>query len=374
MANYTKRNTGLKIFLALKASAVQLLAIVVFFACGYLYFTLAHPSWDLFIRIEATAFVQTDQIKSDPIGTMYGVIGSVVITQGILAVIANRVQQTFNPQKMAQILAQHAKHHVIVLGFGHLGKLVLEWCQQHNSEVVVIERKQSKVDAIIDAGFPVIIGDVSEDGILEMAHIQSAHDVIQTFNDVRTSLVLAHDVRKMNPKCEFWTRCHDDKIQTVLAEMGAKPFSTSTWICNKLLDELPPATSSIVLIGYNNICERFAEHFSRTGRPFVIVENDPKNLELLRSSEFPLVEGDATLLNVLQDARVTECDAAILCEEDKEREAILMIHNLLIINPKIAIFVRIYDDEIAKVMEGMGARTFSSSKFAFEKLVPDIMH
>src|SRR5271157_742376 len=374
MAKYTKRNTGLKIFLALKASAVQLLAIVVFFACGYLYFTIAHPTWDVFIRIEATAFVQTDQIKSDPIGTMYGVIGSVVITQGILAVITNRVQQTFNSQKMAQIFAQHAKHHVIVLGFGHLGKLVLEWCQHHKAEVVVIEKKQSKVDAIIDAGFPVIIGDVSEDGILEMAHVESAHDIIQTFNDIRTSLVLAHDARKMSPKCDFWTRCHDDKIQAVLAEMGAKPFSTSAWICNKLLDELPPTTSSIVLVGYNNICERFAENFARTGRSFVIIEHEPKNVELLRALNYPYVEGDATILNILQDPRVTGCDAAILCEEDKEREAILMIHNLLLVNPKISIFVRIYDDEIAKVMEGMGARTFSSSKFAFEKLVPDIMH
>jgi Trk K+ transport system NAD-binding subunit len=372
MDRYPKRNASLKLYLAFKASATQLLAIVVFFVIGFLYFRLAHPDWSLWVLVQATIFISNDVTKNDPVASLYSVIGSVVITQGILAIIVTRVQQTFNPKKMAQILAQHARNHIIVLGFGHLGKLILDWCLKNKKEVVIIEKSEDNAAAIIEAGVPTIVGDASVEGILEMAHVEGAHDVVQTFNDVRTSLVLANKIHKINPKCEFWTRCHDDKLQEVLAEMNAKPFSTSYWIFEKLLNDLPPEPAKIAIVGYNNIGTRFAEKFIEEGRPFVVIDEDAANDALLSKLEVPHVIGCATSVNVLRDAGIAECEAALLCLDDQEEDCILTIRNLKFFNPKILVFARSYDDEIAKVIEGMGARAFSSSKFAFKNLLPDI--
>ncbi|HMF33197.1 MAG TPA: NAD(P)-binding protein [Candidatus Lokiarchaeia archaeon] len=375
MDRYPKRNAGLKLYLAFKASIGQLLAIVVFFVIGFTYFYFAHSgdsAWTLWVTVQATIFISNDVTKNDPVASLYAVIGSIVITQGVLAIIVTRVQQTFNPKKMAQILAQHASNHVIVLGFGHLGKLILEWCLQKKKDIVIIEKNDDQANAIVEAGVPTIVGDASIDGILEMAHVERAHDVVQTFNDVRTALVLAHKVHKLNPKCEFWVRCHDDKLQNVLAEMGAKPFSTSFWIFEKLLNDLPPAPAEIAIVGYNNIGERFAEKFIEEGRPYVVIDEDPANEALLQKLEVPYVIGNGTVMNTLRDAGVAKCSAAILCLDDQEEDSIMTVRNMQFFNPKIVIFVRCYDDEIAKVIEGMGARPFSSSKFAFTNLLPDI--
>jgi Trk K+ transport system NAD-binding subunit len=364
----------LKLRLAITASRYHLLVVVVFFALGFLYFYLSHPDWPPSLWTDATLLTFNDTIMMDRVAPVYYVIGTVVIFQGVLAVVLNRMQQASNPERMAKILANRERDHAIILGYGHLGRRIFEWFAEHERNVVVVEKDSNKVQELVREVVPVVVADASLEGVLEDANVKHAHDVIQTFNDVRTALIVAHRVRTLNSKCEFHARCHDDKVQKVLEDLGAKPFSTDSWIVGKLREELPRLSAKVALIGYNDIAKRFISCFKEEHRPFMIIERDSTVADLVLERKLPLVKGNATDREFLRDRGIGECKAAIICAEYDVEDVITIVTNLLDLNRRkpILVYARVFDDEIAEVVESMGGHTFSSSRFAFSKLMPGI--
>ncbi len=365
-------HAGLKVKLAFHAAKNFLLVVIIYFAIGLAYFYLAHPDWGMVGWLQATFFIQTDLIKADPIAGLYTMIGTVVIMQGILALVFSRIEQSYNPAKTARVLANNMKNHAVVLGYGHFGKAIYAYFQEHGYDIAVIEKDEKVVKELIEDGGAVIVGDSSDASVLAEVNINRAHDVVQTFNDIRTSLIVAHLIHKINPKCEFHTRCKDEKMTKVLADLGAKPFSTSQWMVAKLRKDLPPPTEAAVLVGYNNISDRFIQSFKEEKRSFTVIDDNPKTIAELRAKDpdIQVIQGvltaKATLL-VVEQARL-----AIVCISDREDESLLIVREMLAINPKLIVYTRMYDEALIELLESMGARSFSSSKFATAKLQEDL--
>ncbi len=367
-------HTGLKIRLALNAAKNYLLVIFVFFVIGFAYFFFAHPDWDLGGWLQATFFIQTEIIKTDPIAGLYTMLGTVVVMQGILALVFTRIEQGYNPTKTARVLANRMKNHVVVLGYGHFGKAIYEYFEEHGHNIAVIEKDENVVKELIEDGGAVVVGDSSDPSVLAEVNIKHAHDCVQTFNDMRTSLIVAHLIHTINPKCEFHTRCKDDKMNKVLADLGAKPFSTSTWMTTKLREDLPLPNQAAVLVGYNNISARFIQIFKAEKRQFMVIDDNPKNVAELRAQDpdIQVIQGILTAKATL--AAVEYARLAIICIADREDETLLIVREMLAINPNLIIYARMYDEALVAVIESMGARSFSSSKFACAKLKDELIH
>jgi len=366
-------HTALKVKLAIYAAKNYLLLIFFYFVIGFAYFCLAHhQDWSLGDWLQATFFIQTDLIKTDSIAGLYTMIGTVVIMQGILALVFNRIEQNYNPAKSARVLASKMENHVVILGYGHFGKAIYKHCQEHGINIVVLERDEAVVKELVEDGGAVVVGDAADPSVLAEANIKKAHDVIQTFNNIRTALIVAHVVHTLNPKCEFHVRCADDQMSKILIDLKAKPFSTSLWILTKLREELPPPTEKTILVGYNNISQRFIDLFKEEKRPFVVVEEDPKKVASLKEKNIVVVEGCATAGCIVQATGADNARMAIICWTDRENDTLLAVREFLTLNPKMTVYARMYDDALVQVIEGMGAHTFSSSKFAFEKLKDDL--
>lgn len=258
------------------------------------------------------------------------------------------------------ILAHRAVDHAIIIGYGHLGERIFEWFAKEGRSVVVVEKDSTKVLELIHQAVPVVVADASAEGVLEETNVKHAHDVVQTFNDVRTALILAHRVHTLNPNCELHARCHDDKVQKVLENLGAKPFSTDSWIVDKLRAELPRSDAKVALVGYNDIAKRFISWFQEVHRPFILVERDPAVADLVRERELPIAKGYATDIDFLRDQGIGECEVALICIEYKVEDIITIVSNLLSLNQKkpILVYARVFDDEIAQVIESMGGHAF----------------
>ncbi len=366
-------HAGLRIKLAFNAAKNYLLIVILYFVAGFTYFFFAHPEWGLVGWGQATIFIQTEIIRTDPVAGLYSMIGSVVIMQGILALVFSRIEQSYNPAKMARVLANKMKKHVVILGYGHFGKAIYKYFQDHGHNIAVVEVDEKVVKELIEDGGAVVVGDSSDPSVLTEVNIKHAHDVVQTFNDIRTSLIVAHLIHTINPKCEFHTRCKDDKMSKVLGDLGAKPFSTSQWMVEKLREDLPPPSESAVLVGYNNISARFMKSFKQESRSFVFLEDNPKNVAELRAEnpDVQVIQGVLTARETLNPVSVAR--VAIICIDDREDETLLIVREMLLINPKLIIYARMYDEALVNVIESMGAKSFSSSKFAFSKLKDDLM-
>ncbi|OLS12110.1 MAG: hypothetical protein RBG13Loki_4268 [Promethearchaeota archaeon CR_4] len=106
---------------------------------------------------------------------------------------------------------------------------------------------------------------------------------------------------------------------------------------------------------------------------FTVVEDDPKKIAELREQypDIPVVQGvltARTTLNVVEKANV-----ALICIANRDDDTLLIVREMMRINPKLIVYARLYDEALVQFIEDMGARSFSSSKFAVAKLKNDLV-
>ncbi|MHA1734111.1 MAG: NAD-binding protein [Promethearchaeota archaeon] len=372
LEDYHKRHSWLKIKIALKASKNYLFLVVAFFVGGFTYFLLAHTELSGLEVVAATFFAQGPTFQADSLATMYNIVGSLVITQYILAVVITRVGQAYNPTIVSLNLARHIEDHIVVVGYNHLGKRILKWGLEKGVPVVVVDKALDKVDDLVSAGLPVVVGEVMAPNVLANASVNRARHIVLTFNDVRTAMLLAHEIKKHDLEVKIHARCLDDHVSHVLNDLGAHPFSTSQWILESLVDSLPPEGARVLLVGTGHLAWRFIRHFQREGRPFVVVEKREERVEELREEGVKVVLGDATSEKALVQADIGKCEAAFVCIEHHLEETMVMIRKMRKLNPGLTIRVRAFDEELTGVLQELGGVPFSQSRSAFDKLVHDL--
>ena len=59
---------------------------------------------------------------------------------------------------------------------------------------------------------------------------------------------------------------------------------------------------------------------------------------------------------------------AFIFIEQHVEDSLLVVRKIRQLNPEMEIYTRMFDDEIAYVLEDLGSKTFSTSRFAFSKI------
>ena len=129
----------------------------------------------------------------------------------------------------------------------------------------------------------------------------------------------------------------------------------------------------VVVIGYSHLGSRLVQHFLKEGIPFALIERDREKIdELLRANEAVVVD-DAREQDALHDANVREARAVIVASNNLET-ALLVTKKVRDVNKECPLLVRCFHDELAEVLEALGAtQVVSSSKIAFEEIVAHLM-
>jgi hypothetical protein len=125
----------------------------------------------------------------------------------------------------------------------------------------------------------------------------------------------------------------------------------------------------IIVIGYSHLGERLVSFLREKKIPYCLIEKDKeKTDELLRLGE-PVVTDDARERDALDDANVREAKAVILASNNLET-ALLVTKRVREINRACMIITRCYRDDLAEIIETLGANdVISSSKNAFEDIL-----
>ncbi|MFN0015977.1 MAG: potassium channel family protein [Saprospiraceae bacterium] len=95
----------------------------------------------------------------------------------------------------------------------------------------------------------------------------------------------------------------------------------------------------VVVCGYGRHAIEVAQELSKQGIPFVIIENDPETVELLRNTEHLFFEGDATNDDVLMDAGIDRARALVLTLPD-DADNLFVTLSARQINSKLRIISR----------------------------------
>jgi hypothetical protein len=143
---------------------------------------------------------------------LFGITVSVFLMKSVLE---------HNPLEACRMLARDMKEHVIVVGYTHFGKRIVDHLRDCGRPWVLIERDATAVDHLVRAGDPVIVDNAKETSTLADAGIQHAHMLIVASDNIETALLVTKRAREANREARIVVRCFQDDFAEILEGLGA---------------------------------------------------------------------------------------------------------------------------------------------------------
>jgi voltage-gated potassium channel len=141
-------------------------------------------------------------------------------TEIIRSVVSGEVADILGRRQMERELAG-VKDHVIVCGFGRMGRLVCsEFSREHVPFVIIDEREETLRDFRLSCGIP-LVGDATADDILRRAGIDRARGLVTVMASDANNLFTTLSARLLSPKLYIVARVEDPHSEQKLLRAGA---------------------------------------------------------------------------------------------------------------------------------------------------------
>jgi voltage-gated potassium channel len=136
-------------------------------------------------------------------------------------VIEGGLQKTIGRMNMKKKVAR-LRDHLIVCGYGRIGKVICKILEENNRPFVVIEKSPHKIQEIIDRGHLVLEGEASDDNILKEAGIEYAKGLIAVVSSDADTVYITLSARGIRPDLFIMARSSGDEgAETKLIRAGA---------------------------------------------------------------------------------------------------------------------------------------------------------
>ncbi|MDX1412832.1 MAG: potassium channel protein [Candidatus Promineifilaceae bacterium] len=112
-------------------------------------------------------------------------------------------------------------NHVVICGYGRVGKGTAKTLRNSRQEVVVIESDQDRVSQAQDDGLIVLEGDASQDEVLHDAGLSKANSIIVTTGEDSLNLFIVLSARTINPDLLIVARANNVANEVKLRRAGA---------------------------------------------------------------------------------------------------------------------------------------------------------
>jgi voltage-gated potassium channel len=141
-------------------------------------------------------------------------------TELIRTAVSGELQATLGRQRMARDLAK-LQDHMIVCGYGRMGRLVCKEFSDHACPFVVIDR-----DPALLAGFDLthglaLAGDATSDVLLQQAGIDRARALLTVLPSDADNLYITMTARLLNDRLPIVARAENEAAETKLLRAGA---------------------------------------------------------------------------------------------------------------------------------------------------------
>lgn len=125
------------------------------------------------------------------------------------------------------------KNHVILVGFGLVGhEAAKAW---HQDNLVVIEKDHDRYNNAVEHGYKAILGDSTQDEILDKAGIKSARGIMLAAGVVAETILISLTAKEFNPDIVISARIDDIHAVSKLRKIGVDHIITPSVIGGKRL-------------------------------------------------------------------------------------------------------------------------------------------
>ena len=146
--------------------------------------------------------------------------GTVAYTAVIMAqtLVEGGLRRVLGKRQMDRRL-QRIKGHIILCGFGRVGRMIAEEFRARKVSFVVIEKDPEASG--VPADYLAVAGDSTEDEVLEAAHIRDASSLVVAFPSRADAVYVILSARQLNKKIHITARGDAESDERKLKRAGA---------------------------------------------------------------------------------------------------------------------------------------------------------
>lgn len=137
--------------------------------------------------------------------------------------LARKLEARDDPtaQLPASTEAKYLSHHVVLVGYGRVGRRIAEALGAHHIPFVVAEQNREAVERLREQGLPAVSGDASEPDVLIQTHIAQARMLVIATPDTLDVRQMIATARALNPAIETVVRTHNEAEAKLLDQENA---------------------------------------------------------------------------------------------------------------------------------------------------------
>jgi voltage-gated potassium channel len=134
--------------------------------------------------------------------------------------VEGRIRSVLGRRKLDKQIDK-IKGHYIICGYGRIGRVLAQFLTARYVDVVVIERNQSRVSKMDEDGVLYLIGEATDESILERAGIQRAKGIVTAVATDADNVFLVLIAKQLNPRLFIVARASQNDAKKTLLAAGA---------------------------------------------------------------------------------------------------------------------------------------------------------
>ena len=180
--------------------------------------------------------------------------GGVAMSLVVAALVEGRIRGMLGRRQLERRIAA-LRGHVIVCGYGHMGRHVARSLREAGRKVVVIDVDPQRTSVAEEDKVPYVLGDAQEEGTLEAAGLQRAAVVIAVLRSDAENVFVTLSARGLNPAVRVIARAREVATEDKLARAGAQRVICPQVIgANRIVDVvLRPAMVDFVEMAHQGV-------------------------------------------------------------------------------------------------------------------------
>ena len=149
-------------------------------------------------------------------------IGSLFYMLGVVMeyLVSVRLADPMGRRRMERRIRELSGH-VIVAGMGRVGRQAALELHQAGTDFVAVDSDEPAIEHALERGYLALVGDATEDEVLEQVGIRRARGLIVTTGNDATNIYIVLSARVLNPELYIVSRAAEEAGVTKLVRAGA---------------------------------------------------------------------------------------------------------------------------------------------------------
>ena len=165
-----------------------------------------------------------------------GIVGYTIANLSAF-IIEGDIRNLFKERKMMKQIVK-LKNHIIVCGYGKTGLEIIQEFEKFKKNYLIIEKNEQKADELKNQGHLVLLGDATDDMILEKAGVKQADGLIATLSNDADNVYIVLTARGMNPDIRIIAQSIDAQSCKKLLHAGANKIVSPYTIAGRRMARL----------------------------------------------------------------------------------------------------------------------------------------